>query len=215
KDTTRITYDLREASNPVVIRIYEAESGGGCCGSLVREVTQFVNRVAGTYSYVWNGRDDGGGVQPEGDYWVQITATAYTGIDGASVPVQVSLDRYFRVTGTKTQNGIAFHHKSATTVLRSGGSCAVTKDTGTRDARIRCRNARVRVFWRWTLPSGPRISEAEITGVSFVLIRVSGYTCGATMGHTGNDSYLQVGAVGHRRCRVDKARITFSYRRES
>ncbi len=215
KDTTNITYELLASSNPVIVRIFAANTGGGCCGTLVREVTQFVNRVAGTYHYIWNGKNGSGVVQPEGDYWVQITATAYTGIDGTSVPAHVSLDRYYRVTGTKTQNGIAFHHKSATTVLRSGGSCAVTKDTATADARIRCRNARVRVFWRWTLPAGPTITQAQITGVSFVLIRVSGYTCGATMGHVGSDSFLQVGAIGQRRCRVDKARITYTYLKES
>ena len=100
-------------------------------------------------------------------------------------------------------------------VLRSGGSCALDRLTAAADVRIRCRNARVRVFWRWTLPSGPQITQAEITGVSFALIRVSGYTCGATMGHIGTDSYLQVGAVGQRRCRVDKARITYTYIKES
>ena len=48
-----------------------------------------------------------------------------------------------------------------------------------------------------------------------MLIRVSGYTCGATMGHSGSDSFLQVGAIGQRRCRVDKARITYTYIKES
>lgn len=215
KDTTDITYQLLANSNPVVIRIYAATTGGGCCGTLVREVTQFVNRVAGTYHYIWNGRNGGGVVQPEGDYWVQITATAYTGIDGTSVPAHVSLDRFFRVNGTATKNGIAYHHKGSTVVLRSGGTCALDRLTAAADIRIRCRNARVRVFWRWTLPSGPTITQAEITGVSFALIRVSGYTCGATMGHVGSDSFLQVGAIGQRRCRVDKARITYTYIKES
>lgn len=210
KDTTNVTYELLANSNPIVVRIFAADTGGGCCGSVVREVTQFVNRVAGTYHYIWNGKDDGGVVLPEGDYWVQITATAYTGIDGASVPVHVSLDRYYRVTQTATKNGIAYHHKGPTTVLRSGGTCALAKDTATADLRIRCKNARVRVFWRWNLPAG-----GEITQVAFDLIPVPGYTCGASKGFIGTDSFLQVGALGQRRCRVDKARITYTYLKES
>ncbi len=46
-------------------------AAGVAAAALVREVTQFVNRVAGTYAYIWNGRNDGGVVLPEGDYWVQ------------------------------------------------------------------------------------------------------------------------------------------------
>ena len=215
KDTTDITYQLLANSNPIIVRIFEADTGGGCCGNVVREVTQFVNRVAGTYHFIWNGRDDGGVVLPEGDYWVRITATAYTGIDGTSEPIHVALDRYYRVTKTASKNGIAYHHRGPTTILRSGGSCALDRLTDSSDVRIRCRNARVRVYWRWNLPSDPTITEAEITQASFTLIRVPGYTCGATMGHVGNDSFLQVGAIGQRRCRVDKARITYTYIKES
>lgn len=214
-DTTRITYQLLANSTNVRVQVLEAASGGGCCGNIVRDFLQFPNRVAGTYGYTWNGRDDGGAVLPEGDYWVRITAIAFNGIEGTSVPVHLSLDRFYRVTKTASKNGIAYHHKGPTTVLRSGGSCALDRLTAAADIRIRCRNARVRVFWRWTLPSGPTITQAQITGVSFVLIRVSGYTCGATMGHVGSDSFLQVGAIGQRRCRVDKARITYTYIKES
>ena len=215
KDTTDITYDLLASSNPVVVRIYAANTGGGCCGTLVREVTQFVNRVAGTYHFIWNGKNNSSVVQPEGDYWVQITATAYTGIPGTSVPAHVSLDRFYRVNGAATKNGIAYHHKGPTTVLRSGGTCALDRLTASSDLRIRCKNARVRVFWRWTLPAGPTITQAEITNVAFDLIPVPGYTCGASKGSIGTNSFLQVGALGQRRCRVDKARITYTYIKES
>jgi hypothetical protein len=215
RDTTDITYQLLANSNPVVIQVFEADSGGGCCGNVVREVTQFVNRVAGTYHFIWNGRGGGGVVLPEGDYWVRITATAYTGIPGSSVPAHVSLDRFYRVTNTATKNGINYHHKSATTLLRSGGSCALDRLTASSDLRIRCRNARVRVFWRWNLPAGPTITQAEITQAAFDLIPVPGYTCGATKRFSGTDSSLRVGALGQRRCRVDKARITYTYIKES
>lgn len=215
KDTTRITYDLLANSTSIRVQVLEAAGGGGCCGDVVRDFLQFENRVAGTYGYTWNGRDDGGTVLPEGDYWVRITATAYNGIQGTSVPVQVSLDRYYRVTRRASKNGIAYHHRSAITVLRSGGTCALAKDTGTADLRIRCNNARVRVFWRWSLPAGPTITQAEITQANFDLIPVPGYTCGAAKGFSGTDSFLRVGALGQRRCRVDKARITYTYIKES
>ena len=215
KDTTRITYDLLANSTSIRVQVLEAAGGGGCCGSVVRDVLQFPNRVAGTYGYTWNGRDDGGAVLPEGDYWVRISATAPNGIQGTSVPVHVSLDRFYRVNGTASKNGIAYHHRSAITVLRSGGSCALDKLTASSDLRIRCKNARVRVFWRWNLPAGPRITQAEITRANFDLIPVPGYTCGAAKGFSGTDSSLRVGALGQRRCRVDKARITYTYIKES
>ncbi len=215
RDTTRITYELLGNSTSIRVQVLEAAGGGGCCGDLVRDFLQFENRVAGTYGYTWNGSDDVGMVLPEGDYWVRITAIAYNGIPGTSVPVHVALDRFYRVTNTASKNGIAYHHRGPTTVLRSGGSCALERLTASSDVRIRCRHARVRVFWRWTLPAGPDITEAEITQVNFDLIRVPGYTCGATKGLVGTDSFLQVGAIGQRRCRVDKARITYTYTQES
>ena len=214
-DTTRITYQLLAPATDVRIQVLEADTSGDCCGDVVRDFLQYPTRVAGTYGYTWNGRDDGGIVLPQGDYWVRITALAYNGIQGTSVPVHVSLDRFYRVNGTATKNGIAYHHRGPITVLRSGGSCALEELTASSDLRIRCRHARVRVYWRWNLPSGPTITEAEITGASFVLIRVPGYTCDATMGHVDSDSFLQVGGIGQRRCRVDKARITYKYIKES
>ena len=215
KDTTRITYDLLASSTSIRVQVLEAAGGGGCCGVVVRDFLQFANRVAGTYGYTWNGRGDGGVLLPEGDYWVRITATAFTGIQGTSVPVHVLLDRFYRVNGTASKNGIAYHHRSPTTVLRSGGSCALDRLTATSDLRIRCRNARVRVFWRWALPAGPTITQAEITQANFDLIPVPGYTCGGAKGFSGTDSFLRVGALGQRRCRVDKARITYTYIKES
>ncbi len=212
KDTTDVSWSLAASSNPVDIEIFASDAGGGCCGSSVRTV-HYDDKVLGNYHYIWDGKN-GGVALPEGDYWVRTTATDYGGQTRSTLS-KVSLDRYYRVTATATKNGIAYHHKGPTTVLRSGGTCALAKDTATSDLRIRCKNARVRVFWRWTLPAGPTITQAEITKVAFDLIPVPGYTCGASKGFIGTDSFLQVGALGQRRCRVDKARITYAYIKES
>ena len=84
RDTTRITYQLLANSTSIRVQVLEADTNGDCCGDVVRDFLQYPNRVAGTYGYTWNGRDDGGTVLPQGDYWVRITATAYNGIQGTS-----------------------------------------------------------------------------------------------------------------------------------
>jgi flagellar hook capping protein FlgD len=206
KDTTRIEWHLAANSNPVELIIKNG-------GSEVRHVT-WANRVAGNYGYTWNGENGSGQVQPEGNYTVIVKA-----IDSGQVPGQsqatVTLDRFFTSTRTKTQNGDAFHHRDPTTVLQGGGTCNVRRLTTPHDVRIICRDARVRVFWRWTLTE----PDAAIQSQTFTLIAVSGYTCGASFGRTGDttgsDTWIQVGALGQRRCRVDKARVTYSFTDES
>ena len=207
KDTTRIEWHLAANSNPVELII---ENGSGT--ELVQQT--WTNRVAGNYSYTWNGENGSGQVQPEGDYTVIVQATDSGQVFGSSQQV-VELDRFFTVTKTKTQNGDAYHHVDPTTVLRTGGSCTVTRLTTPHDVRVNCTDARKRVYWRWTLNEPGAVIESQ----SFTLVRVSGFTCGASFGRTGdtsgNDSWIQVGALGQRRCRVDKARITYSYTDES
>src|SRR5262245_29755202 len=186
RDTTKVSYHL--AANSTNIQILISNSNG----DPVRQVDQFASRVAGNYSYTWNGRDDGGQVLPEGNYRVRVRATPPNGITGTSNPVTVSLDRYFPATGSKVQEGSAFHHRDPTVVLRAGGSCSVATLTTPKDVRINCNRARVRVYWRWTLNE----MDAAIQTQTFNLVAVPGYTCGATTGRTGNDSWIQVGTVG-------------------
>ena len=208
RDTTNISWNLAASSNPVDIEILAADAGGGCCGAVVRNV-HYPNRVLGNYHYIWNGRDNSNALLPVGDYWVRITATDYGG-QTRSTLAKVSLARFYRVSRTAVKNGIAFDHTGPRTVHRSGGACSVQKDIATKDLRIRCRDATFRVYWRWNLPV-----SRNITRVAFSLIAVPGYTCGATRGHTGNDTFLQVGGVGQHRCRVDKARVTYTYLKAS
>jgi hypothetical protein len=209
RDTTRISYHL--AANATNIQILITNSDD----QLVRQHTQFANRVAGNYNFTWSGRDDGGQVLPEGNYRVRVRATAPNGLTGTSNPVTVELDRFFTSTRTRTQNGDDFHHRGTTSVLRAGGTCSVARLTTPHDVRVNCTDARVRVFWRWTLNE----PMAAIQSQTFTLVRVSGFTCGATFGRTGttsgSDTFIRVGALGQRRCRVDKARVTYTFQDES
>ena len=202
KDTTRIEYHLAANSNPVEVII---KSGTTELAHQTRP-----NLVAGDYFYVWDGENAANIVQPEGVYTVIVQAT-----DSGQVPGQsqsnVTLDRFFPATGSKVQEGSAFHHRDPTVVLAAGGSCSLARLTTPKDLRINCTNARVRVYWRWTLNE----PDAAIQTQTFNLVAVPGYTCGATTGRTGNDTWIQVGAVGQRRCRVDKARITYTFTDES
>jgi hypothetical protein len=208
KDTTNISWNLAANSNPVDLEIFAADAGGGCCGALVRSV-HYPNRVLGNYHFIWGGRDNSNALLPIGDYWVRITATDYGGQTRSTI-AKVALERFYRVSRTSVKNGIAFDHTGSRVVHVSGGTCGVKKDTATRDLWIRCRNASFRVYWHWNLPA-----SANITQVGFTLIGVPGYTCGATKGHTGNDTFLQVGGVGTHRCRVDKARVRYTYLKAS
>jgi hypothetical protein len=208
KDTTDVTYRLASTSEPVIVHVYESDTDGTCCGALVREADLFT-QIVGTRHFIWSGRDDGGDLLPKGDYWVKITATDPGGITRTTPAKEVSIARVYRARRTITKNGSAYHHRSPTTVLAAGGACTLQRLTVPKDLRIDCDDARVRVFWRWTLPA-----SGEIEFVSFVMIDVPG-ACHTTKGHTGNDSFLQVGGLGANHCRVDKARMTYSYLKNS
>ena len=204
KDTTTISYHLAANSNPVEVIIKSGST------ELVHQTRP--NLVARTQPYVftWDGENAANEVQPEGVYTVIVQATD-SGQVFYSTQSTITLDRFFPATGSKVQEGTAFHHRGTITVLRAGGNCTLARLNTPKDLRINCSNARVRVYWRWTLGE----PDAAIQSQTFNLVAVPGYTCGATTGRTGNDTWIQVGAVGQRRCRVDKARITYSFTDES
>jgi hypothetical protein len=203
RDTLSITYDLVATSNPVELIIKNSN------GDEVRRFT-FLNQIGKTYTKTWNGENASGQVQPEGIYTVLVQATDSGQVFDQSQS-SVVLDRFFTSTRSKVQQGSNYHHRDPTTVLKAGGTCSVARLATPQDVRINCTNARVRVYWRWTLTE----PQAAIQTVTFDMIKVSGYTCGASKGKTGNDSWIQVGALGQRRCRVDKARITYTFTDES
>jgi len=209
RDTTNVTYRLEATSNPVVIDIFRAATGGGCCGSQVRHQV-LSNVVLGTRHFIWNGTDDSDMKVAVGRYFVRITATAFTGQTQSSSNAQVRVALYRRVLKSVVQNGNAFNRRGGTSRLKAGGGCSVARDNAHRDAVISCHDAAVKVFWRWSLPN-----SAKNKKVSFALIRVPGFTCRSTKGITGSDSWLRSGGLGQSRCRVDKARLSYTYLKPS
>jgi hypothetical protein len=205
KDTTDINYRLAATSQPTIIRVFKSRTDGTCCASEVFEHDDGT-QVVGNRDFEWNGRNTAGDLLPKGVYYVKITAEDPANLVRTSKPFKVTIARTYRKTATLEKNGIANHHTGPVTSYRRGGNCFVTKDETDKDLWITCLSASFKVYWRWNLPNGGRIES-----VSFVLIKVSSNICGAKKGHTKTDSFLQVGGVGQFRCRVDKARITYSY----
>ena len=208
RDTTDVTYKLASTSEPVIARVYGSDNDGTCCGALVRQA-DLATQVVGTRHFVWNGRDGGGNLLPKGHYWVRITATDFGGITRTSTAKDVSIARFYRARRTIAKNGIAYHHRSPTAVLASGGTCNLQRLTAPKDLGIRCDDARVNVYWRWALPASGQIEFA-----SFVMVDVLG-ACHTAKGHTAVDTFLRVGGLGANRCRVDKARMTYSFLKAS
>ena len=204
KDTTTISYHLAANSNPVEVIIKSGST------ELVHQTRPNLVARSQPYVFTWDGENAANEVQAEGVYTVIVQATD-SGQVFYSTQSTITLDRFFTATASKVQEGTAFHHRGPITVLRSGGTCTLARLNTPKDLRINCTNARVRVYWRWTLNE----PDAAIQTQTFNLIAVPGFTCGATTGRTGNDTWIQVGAVGQRRCRVDKARITYSFTDES
>jgi hypothetical protein len=209
RDTTNITYRLEGSSNPVVIDIFRAAAGGGCCGAQVRH-TVLSNVVVGTRHFIWNGTNDSDSKVAVGRYYVRITATAFTGQTQSSNNARVKVALYRRLPRSVSQNGNAFVRRGGTARLRAGGSCSVARDNAHRDALISCHDAAVKVFWHWNLPNSAKNKKA-----TFALIGVPGFTCRSTRGVTGSDSWLRSGGLGQSRCRVDKAKLSYTYLKPS
>ncbi len=206
KDTTTITYKLAAASNPTIIRIYKGNADGKCCGAQVFEHNDG-SHPAGMNTYSWNGKtaEVGGSLLPKGPYFVKVTAEDPENVVKTSRPYKVSIARTYRQLATMQKNGILMHHAGPVTSYRRGGNCFTTKDETDADLWITCLSASFTVYWRWNLPTGGRIES-----VSFVYVHVSSEICNGKKGHTTTDSFLKVGGVGQFRCRVDKAKITYS-----
>lgn len=211
RDTTEVTFKLAASVDPTIVKVFEANASGGCCGSQVF-MENLDTQVVGTRHYTWNGRNGSNALLPKGKYFVTVSVTKPSlphDVTRTSSPVDVSIARFHRVFKRVSKNGIAYHHRSPTTVLAAGGSCTLQKILSAKDLGIRCDDGRVSVFWRWSLPG-----SAEIEGVSFVMVDVPG-ACHFTKGHTQIDTFIRVGGLGANRCRVDKAKLRYSFLKAS
>jgi hypothetical protein len=208
KDTTNVNFSLA-ADADAEARVYRPRSDGKCCGALVlTDNTDISGLSAGAHTWNWDGQGEGAyaGDLPKGNYFVKIAATDLAAVTKLSKPFKVTIARTYRQLATLQKNGILMHHTGPVTSYRRGGNCFVTKDETDRDLWITCLSASFTVYWRWALPVGGRVESA-----SFVYVRVSSEICNGKKGHTKTDSFLKVGGVGQFRCRVDKAKITYSY----
>ena len=207
KDMQNVNFKLSANANAEA-RVYRPRTDGKCCGALVLDDnTGISNLSAGTHPWTWDGQGEGAyaGDLAKGNYFVKIAATDLDAVTKTSKPFKVTIARTYRQLATLQKNGILMHHTGPVTVYRRGGNCFVTKDETDKDLWITCLSASFTVYWRWNLPTGGRIES-----VSFVYVHVSSEICNGKKGHTTTDSSLKVGGVGQFRCRVDKAKITYS-----
>ena len=210
KDEATITYRLLADSQPVIVRVYEANASGRCCGAKVRESDEH-NVGEGTRTWVWDGRADGGALQPKGDYFVKITATDPTDVTKTSRPFKVSIARTYRASATTSKPAMQYHHRSAATPLVSGGDCYVTAQAD--NLRIICQGAKITVYWRWGLDDSQRIERASFVYDSDGV----GVICPPSIrriGHSRHESsFTMVEDLSNSGglCRLVTAKITYSY----
>ena len=207
KDNTRVTFTLQENADAEA-RVYRAKSNGTCCGTLIR--TDALNNLgAGSNDWVWDGKTDGSAEAGLGSYFVRIWADDGVVAPSVSAPKKVTIGRYNRVTATLQKSATAYHHVGPVTSYLRGGNCFLTN--AQTDLWITCLHAQFTIYWRWNLPNGGRIE-----GQSWTFIPVSGDICKYTKGHTTTDSWMRAGATsGQVRCRIDLAKVTYSYLKAS
>jgi hypothetical protein len=73
KDYSYVNFNLSNGPANVVLKVYNAKSGG----TLIR--TMSANLQTGRRGFAWNGRTASGAVAPAGTYWYQLTATDAAG----------------------------------------------------------------------------------------------------------------------------------------
>jgi hypothetical protein len=208
KDETRIRFTLEEAATAEA-RVFKANSGGKCCGSLIRD-DELGSLTAGANDWDWDGQGEGSfaGNRPKGDYFVKIWAEDGTLPPALSKPFKVTIARTYRAVKTKTKPARDYHHRSASTPIVIGGDCLVGVDAG--NLRILCQGARVSVYWRWGLGPSQRIQRAS------VVLDTQAGSCPSSIrrsGHTKHESSFTVnedlaGALAD--CRIVTAKITYS-----
>lgn len=91
-----ISYDLGGNAASVILDIYD--SGNNKVASIVRGAES-----AGTYNFVWDGKDINGNVLSDGNYTFSITA-----IDSAGLPVASRAYQKSKVTSVVFDNGVAY-----------------------------------------------------------------------------------------------------------
>jgi hypothetical protein len=205
KDTTNVKFTLGGDADAEA-RVYRPKTDGKCCGALVLTDSTGLNNLSpGQHTWTWDGQGEGpyAGNLPKGNYFVKIAATDPSAVTKTSKPLKVTIARTYRALTTIEKSATAYHHVGPVSVYLRGGNCFLTN--AQTDLWITCLHAKITIYWRWSLPNGGRIEKVRWT---FLPLSVP---CTFTKGHTTTDSWMRVGATsGQVRCRVDKAKITYS-----
>ncbi len=203
KDTTKIKFNLASDADAEA-RVFRANSSGKCCGVLVRNDSTGLNMLsAGANEWVWDGKNNSNNEAGVGDYFARIWADDGVVAPALSKAFKVSIARTYRARTTLEKSATAYHHAGPVTAYLRGGNCFLTN--AQTDLWITCLHAKITIYWRWSLPNGGRVES-----VSWTFLPLS-VPCRFTKGHTTTDSWMRAGVTsGQMRCRVDKAKITYS-----
>jgi hypothetical protein len=205
KDTARIDFSLAVHTKDTVVRIFESDAYGSCCGAEIR-TADLGPLPAGEGGWTWDGNLTGGGPSAEGVYFAKIEATDSDDVSLTSRAARVELATgLIRRTATRDKPGSGYAAVTDERRTAIGGDCSVSRDADVGTAFVLCANAAISVLWRWKLEAAERIES--------VAFKVDGgyYGCHATKDHTGTRSVLRVTAPPTSTCTISSATIRYSY----
>jgi hypothetical protein len=205
KDTARIDFSLAVDTTDTVVRIFETDAYGRCCGAEIR-TADLGPLPAGEGGWTWDGSTTGGGPSAEGAYFARIEATDSDDVSTMSRAAAVEIATgLIRRTATKDKPGSGYVAIADERPTAIGGDCSVSRDPNLGTAFVLCANAAISVLWRWRLDAGERIESVgfELDG--------GYYGCQAKKDHTGTRSVLRVTAPPTSTCTIATATIRYSY----
>jgi hypothetical protein len=205
KDHTTIGFSLAADTTDTDVHVYADDVYGRCCGNEVRGEA-LGPLASGDHSWSWDGLRDDLSSAPKGTYFVRIGATDTEDVSAVSKPVKVVVTTgTVRITATKVKHGSAYARVTDQVQTAIGGSCIVSRDTGTHQASVLCANAAVSLVWGWGMKDGERIEKASF--------QIDGglYGCHKRVSHTSTRSTLRVTSPPTSTCTIIEARITYSY----
>jgi hypothetical protein len=205
KDRTTIGFSLAADTVETVVRIFEDDAYGRCCGAEIRSES-LGPLAAGGQGWIWDGAMDDASIALKGTYFARVSATDTDGVSMVSKAQKLKITKgLIRRTATKQKNGSAYARTAHEQETAYAGDCRVSRVAATHEADILCVNAKISVYWRWGLRPGERIES-----ISFVIQRGI-YGCHRAQGHTDTQSFVRVHSPPTSSCSVVSATIKYSY----
>ena len=205
RDTARIDFSLAVDTTDTVVRIFEADAYGRCCGAETR-TADLGPLPAGDDGWTWDGSDNAAVPSDEGLYFARIEATDPADVSAMSraAPVEIATG-LVRRTATRSKPGSGYAAVTDERPTAIGGDCSVSRDADLATAFVLCANAAISVLWRWNLDAGERIESVRFE------LEGGYYGCHAKKDHTGTRSVLRVTAPPTSTCTISTATIRYSY----